>query len=79
VFYYPADTRDPAKPQGKLRLLYEAAPMGYLIEQAGGYASTGRGSVLDVEPHLLHERTPVFMGNRDLVEKAEAFIKKYDG
>jgi len=78
VFYYPADSKDPSKPNGKLRLMYEAVPMGFLIEQAGGYASTGRGSVLDVTPKGLHERTPVFMGNRDLVEKAEYFIKKYD-
>jgi fructose-1,6-bisphosphatase I len=79
VFCYPADTRDPKKPQGKLRLLYEAVPMSYLIVQAGGYASTGAGSVLDVEPTDLHQRTPVFMGNRDLVEKAEEFIRSYDG
>jgi fructose-1,6-bisphosphatase I len=78
VFYYPADTKDPSKPNGKLRLLYEAIPMGYLIEQAGGYASTGTGSILDVEPKDLHQRTPVYMGSRDLVEKAEEFIRKYD-
>jgi len=75
VFYYPADTKDPRKPNGKLRLLYEAVPMAYLMEQAGGYASTGRGPILDVEPSHLHERTPVFMGNRELVEKAEDFIR----
>lgn len=79
VFYYPADTKDPYKPSGKLRLLYEAVPMGYLIEQAGGYASTGRGPILDVQPEDLHQRTPVFVGNRYLVEKAEEFISKYDG
>lgn len=79
VFYYPADTRDPKKPHGKLRLLYEAVPMGYLIEQAGGYASNGRESILSVEPEGLHQRTPVFMGNRDLVEKAEEYIRRYDG
>lgn len=78
VFYYPADSKDPKKPHGKLRLLYEAVPMGYLIEQAGGYASTGQGSILDVVPEELHQRTPVFMGNRDLVEKAEAYIRDYD-
>lgn len=78
VFYYPADTRDPKKPEGKLRLLYEAVPMGYLIEQAGGYASTGRGPILEVEPTGLHQRTPVFMGNRALVEKAEEFLAEYD-
>jgi len=79
VFYYPADTKDPKKPNGKLRLLYEAVPMSYLIEQAGGYASTGGGSIMDVEPEQLHQRTPVFMGNRYLVEKLEEYIAKYDG
>jgi len=79
VFYYPADKKDPKKPNGKLRLLYEAVPMGYLIEQAGGYASTGRVPIMDVEPGDLHQRTPVYMGNRNLVEKAEEYISKYDG
>ncbi len=51
VFYYPADTKDPKKPHGKLRLLYEANPMAFVIEQAGGYASTGRGPLRDVVPH----------------------------
>ncbi len=78
VFYYPADAKDPGKPHGKLRLLYEAVPMAYLIEQAGGYGSTGRGPVLDVTARSLHERTPVYVGNRDLVERAEAFIAKHD-
>jgi fructose-1,6-bisphosphatase I len=78
VFYYPRDTRDPKKPDGKLRLLYEAVPMAYLIEQGGGYASTGEGNILQVEPERLHQRTPVYMGNRDLVEKAEEFIEKHD-
>lgn len=76
VFYYPADTRDPKKPHGKLRLLYEAVPMAYLIEQAGGYASTGEGPILEVEPEELHQRTPVYMGNRDLVEKVEEFFRE---
>lgn len=76
VFYYPADTKSP---NGKLRLLYEAIPMSFLIEQAGGYASTGYGPLRDVQPTGLHQRTPLFVGNRDLVEKAEEFIAKYDG
>ena len=79
VFYYPADTRDAKKPQGKLRLLYEAVPMAYIIEQAGGYGSTGRGPILEVEPTEIHQRTPLFLGNKDLVEKADEFIAKYDG
>ncbi len=78
VFYYPADSKDPNKPQGKLRLLYEAMPMSYVIEQAGGYGSTGRGPILDVTPKSLHERTPVFVGSREVVEKAEEFIAQYD-
>jgi fructose-1,6-bisphosphatase I len=79
VFYYPADSKDPKRPRGKLRLLYEAVPMSYLIEQAGGYGSTGRGPILEVTPESLHQRTPVFVGNRDIVEKAEEFIARYDG
>jgi fructose-1,6-bisphosphatase I len=78
VFYYPADTKDPKKPHGKLRLLYEAMPMSYVIEQAGGYGSTGRGPILDVTPKSLHERTPVFVGSREVVAKAEEFIARYD-
>jgi fructose-1,6-bisphosphatase I len=79
VFYYPADARDPTgQPRGKLRLLYEAIPLAFLVEQAGGYASDGRQPILDIQPTSLHERTPLFIGNRDLVEKAEAFIRQYD-
>jgi fructose-1,6-bisphosphatase I len=79
IFYYPADTQDPAKPTGKLRLLYEAAPLAFLAEQAGGYASDGRQPILDIMPTQLHQRTPLFLGNRTLVEKAEEYIRKYDG
>jgi fructose-1,6-bisphosphatase I len=75
VFLYPGDVQ---RPQGKLRLLYEAAPLGFLAEQAGGYASTGRQSILDVQPSTLHQRVPVFIGDRYLVKKAEEFIKQYD-
>jgi fructose-1,6-bisphosphatase I len=77
VFYYPAEP--PRVPDGKLRLLYEAIPMSFIIEQAGGYASTGRGPIREIQPTELHQRTPLFVGNRDLVEKAEEFIAKYDG
>jgi fructose-1,6-bisphosphatase I len=78
VFYYPADKRDPKKPHGKLRLLYEANPMAFVIEQAGGYGSTGEGAIRDVQPTDLHQRTPLFLGNEALVEKAEEFIAEYD-
>jgi fructose-1,6-bisphosphatase I len=78
VFYYPADTRDPKKPTGKLRLLYEANPMAFIIEQAGGYASTGQGPILDVQPTSLHQRVPLYVGNTDLVKKAEELIAQND-
>ncbi len=71
VFYYPADTKNP---NGKLRMLYEVAPMSFLVEQAGGYASTGTGAIRDVKPANLHQRLPAFMGNRELVEQVEQFL-----
>jgi fructose-1,6-bisphosphatase I / sedoheptulose-1,7-bisphosphatase len=61
VFLYPRDTKDPAKP-GRLRLLYEANPVAFLVEQAGGAASTGRERVLDVVPTGLHQRVPLIFG-----------------
>jgi fructose-1,6-bisphosphatase I len=78
VFYYPADTKDPKKPAGKLRLLYEAAPLAFIAEQAGGYASDGRQRILDIQPISLHQRTPLFIGNREIAQKVEEFIRKYD-
>jgi len=78
VFYYPADTKDPKKPTGKLRLLYEAAPLAFIAEQAGGYASDGRQRILDIQPKSLHQRTPLYIGNRNLVEKAEELIREHD-
>jgi fructose-1,6-bisphosphatase I len=77
IFYYPADSKDPGKRHGKLRLLYECAPLAFIAEQAGGYASDGRQRILDIEPTDLHQRTPLFIGNRDLVERAEAYIERY--
>jgi len=78
VFYYPADTQDPGKPHGKLRLTYEAAPLAFLAQQAGGLGSNGAQNLLDIQPESLHQRTPLFTGTRELVEKAEEFIRKYD-
>ena len=57
--------------------MYEAIPLAFIIEQAGGYASNGVMNILDVQPESLHQRTPFFVGNTDLVKKAEEFIKEY--
>ncbi|HYG74587.1 MAG TPA: class 1 fructose-bisphosphatase [Planctomycetota bacterium] len=78
VFFYPADRKDPKKPHGKLRMAYEAAPLAFIAEQAGGYASDGRQRILDIEPSSLHQRTPLFIGDKNLVLKAEEFIAKFD-
>lgn len=66
IFIYPWDKRDPNKP-GKLRLMYEANPMGLLIEEAGGIAATDRGTILDTLPEQIHQRVPVILGSRDEV------------
>ena len=78
VFYYPADTQDTTKPHGKLRLVYEAAPLAFIAAQAGGYASDGVRPILDIQPACLHQRTPLYIGNTELVTKAEEFIRQYD-
>jgi fructose-1,6-bisphosphatase I len=57
-------------------LLYEAAPLAFLIEQAGGYASDGNRSIMDLMPDRIHQRVPLFIGNRKLVEKVEQFISE---
>ena len=73
IYAYPADVKSP---NGKIRVLYEAGPMAFLAEQAGGYGSTGVKAMLDTQPDHIHQRTPVFLGNRSLVEKAEEFIRE---
>jgi fructose-1,6-bisphosphatase I len=75
IFYYPADSRDPKLPHGKLRLLYEAAPLAFLAEQAGGAASDGTQPILDIQPTALHQRTPLFIGNKELVILAEEYLR----
>ena len=77
IFFYPADTKDPRYPNGKLRLAYEGAPLAFVMEQAGGTSSNGSQNLLDLQPTHLHQRTQMFIGNRDLVEKAEEFIRHY--
>lgn len=72
VFLYPRDTKDPSKP-GRLRLLYEANPIGFLMEQAGGRASTGVIPILDVQPESLHQRIGLVFGSREEVERIERY------
>lgn len=78
VFLYPGDLQKPNEPYGKMRLMFEAQALAFMAEQAGGYASDGIGPILDIQPHSLHQRVPLFIGNRDLVEKAEEYIRLYD-
>jgi len=72
VFMYPWDKREPEK-AGKLRLLYEANPMSFLIEQAGGASTNGRQRIMDLQPTKLHERVAVFLGSKNEVERATAY------
>lgn len=72
VFMYPRDTKDPGKP-GRLRLLYEANPVGFIMEQAGGRASTGREPVLEVDPTSLHQRIGLVFGSKNEVERIERY------
>jgi fructose-1,6-bisphosphatase len=77
VFLYPRDAKEPRR-AGRLRLLYEAAPMAMIVEQAGGLASTGRGRLLDVVPRGLHERVPVILGSRREVERLVCYHAEHD-
>ena len=72
VFLYPRDSKDPKKP-GRLRLLYEANPIGFIMEQAGGRASTGMVPVLDVQPTSLHQRIGLVFGSKNEVERIERY------
>ena len=72
VFLYPRDTKDASKP-GRLRLLYEANPIGFIMEQAGGRASTGRQPVLGVRPSELHQRIGLVFGSKNEVERIERY------
>ena len=75
IFMYPADSKDPAKPRGKLRLLCEVAPMAFVIEQAGGAATDGEQRILDIKASALHERVPLFIGSKLDVEKATEIMQ----
>lgn len=73
VFSYPADANNPA---GKLRLLYECNPMAFIMEQAGGRATTGTERILDIVPKTLHQRCPVWLGSSGMVDEVIALYKK---
>ncbi|PJK09159.1 class 1 fructose-bisphosphatase [Lysobacteraceae bacterium NML95-0200] len=77
IFIYPWDKKDPGKP-GKLRLMYEANPMSFLIEQAGGAATNGRQRIMDIAPSELHQRVPVFLGSKKEVETATRYHRDHD-
>jgi fructose-1,6-bisphosphatase I len=72
IFMYPADAREPDKP-GKLRLMYEANPMAFIVEQAGGAATNGKQRILDLQPGKLHERVAVFLGSKNEVERVTGY------
>jgi len=75
IFMYPLDYKNPQKPSGKLRLLYEASPMALIFQQAGGRASDGHNNILDIQPQSLHQRTPLIIGAADDVKIAEEYIQ----
>ncbi|MBT8327656.1 MAG: fructose-1,6-bisphosphatase, partial [Bacteroidia bacterium] len=71
IFMYPSTT---SAPKGKLRLMFESNPMAFITEQAGGKASTGHQRIMDIKPTEIHQRNPVFMGSKAMVEKAESYL-----
>ncbi|CUU01033.1 fructose-1,6-bisphosphatase I [Candidatus Kryptobacter tengchongensis] len=72
IFMYPGDSKNP---EGKLRLIYEAAPLAYVVEKAGGRASNGFQNILDIKPTSLHQRTPLFIGSEEDVKLVEKFLQ----
>jgi len=77
VFLYPLDSRDPNKP-AKLRLMYEANPMAFIVEQAGGACITGRERILELKPTGIHERVPVILGSKNEVDRIAAYHLEHD-
>ena len=75
IFLYPADCRNADRPKPKLRLLYEASPMAFIVEQAGGLASTGTDRIMEIGPTDLHQRVPVVIGSQDDVKEYERFYR----
>ncbi|MDE2259130.1 MAG: class 1 fructose-bisphosphatase [Betaproteobacteria bacterium] len=77
IFMYPRDTKDVTKP-GRLRLMYEANPMGFIVEQAGGRASTGRERIMEIVPSEIHQRVPVILGSRNEVDRLVRYHHECD-
>ena len=75
IYLYPPTSKNP---NGKLRLLYEANALAFIIEQAGGKASDGNQRILDLQPESLHQRTPLFIGSKNMVDEAERMIQFYE-
>ncbi|THB68732.1 MAG: class 1 fructose-bisphosphatase [Desulfovibrio sp.] len=78
IFMYPMDYKNPKKPKGKLRLLYEAHPLAMVVEQAGGLATDGRKRILDLQAEDLHQRVPLFIGSEYDVRKVSELYRQFD-
>ncbi|WP_018126645.1 class 1 fructose-bisphosphatase [Balneola vulgaris] len=76
IFIYPHSKN---YPEGKLRLMYECNPLGFIIEQAGGMATDGKIRVMDIEPNAIHQRTPIYIGSPENVEHVMDFLHEYEG
>ena len=77
IFMYPKDNKDPSK-EGRLRLMYEANPMSFIVEQAGGMSSTGRERIMELQPRELHQRVPVILGSKNEVERVVQYHREFD-
>jgi fructose-1,6-bisphosphatase I len=75
IYIYPATAKNA---KGKLRLMYECNPLAFIVEQAGGRSSDGHSRTLEIEPKTCHERCPILIGSKELVEQAEAFIAQHE-
>ncbi len=75
IFMYPMDYKIKDKPRGKLRLMYEANPLSFIVEQAGGASSNGEKRIMDIEPEIIHHREPLYIGNKEYLDIAMKYIK----
>jgi fructose-1,6-bisphosphatase I len=78
IFVYPLDAKIRDK-GGKLRLMYEANPMAFIVEQAGGMATDGHGRILEIVPQSLHQRVPVFLGSKNEIERVTRYHREATG